>query len=72
VRHRGHCLVDHENPAQLCGILGTGSDVQAVEELRRVGSRAAIPVLAAWVTAHTLAALHHAAVWDQVLAQWTG
>jgi hypothetical protein len=57
--------------AQLCEILGTVSDVQTIEELR-AQTRLAIPVLASWVTAHPLAALRHASVWERVLAtvQW--
>jgi hypothetical protein len=56
-----------ESFAQLCAVLGTQSDVETVEELR-AQTRAAIPVLTSWVTAHPLAALRHASVWEQVLA----
>jgi hypothetical protein len=56
-----------ESFAQLCEILGTGSDVQTVEEMR-AQTRAAVPVLASWVSAHPLAALRHAGVWERVLA----
>jgi hypothetical protein len=60
-----------ESFAHLCDVLGTQSDVDTVDELR-AQTRAAIPVLASWVSAHPLAALRHAGVWEQVLAtvQW--
>jgi hypothetical protein len=56
-----------ESFAQLCEVLGTQSDVETVEELR-AQTRATVPVLASWVSAHPLAALRHASVWEQVLA----
>jgi hypothetical protein len=60
-----------ESFTELCRVLGTESDVRTVEDLR-AQTRAAIPVLASWVTAHPLAVLRHAGVWEQVLAtvQW--
>jgi hypothetical protein len=60
-----------ESFVQLCEILGTQSDVETIEEMR-AHTRVAIPVLASWVSAHPLAALRHASVWEQVLAtvQW--
>jgi hypothetical protein len=69
--HRVPSRVRIESFAQLCEILGTQSDVQTIEELR-AHTRVAIPVLASWVSAHPLAVLRHAGVWDEVLAtvQW--
>jgi hypothetical protein len=56
-----------ESFAQLCEVLGTQADVETVEALR-TQTRATLPVLAAWVSAHPLAALRHAGVWEEVLA----
>jgi hypothetical protein len=51
---------------QLCRVLGTEADVRAIEELR-ARTRAALPALLPWVSAHPIVALRNADVWDQVL-----
>lgn len=52
---------------QLCRLLDTGADVEALDELLAT-TRRRVPALASWVAEHPLEALAHRGVWDEVLA----
>jgi hypothetical protein len=51
---------------QVCRLLSSEADVETIEELR-TRTRAVLPALAPWVSAHPMVVLRNAQVWGQIL-----